>query len=73
MASSGLTRSVLVTTVASEQEDIVSWQNKPFRLHLGMNTYRLSYEELNKIMTDADGEIRDYLADGDEHAQENTV
>ena len=60
-----LTKSVLVTTVASEQEDIVSWQDKPFRLHLGMNTYRLSYEELSKIVSDADGEIRDYL--GEEH------
>ncbi len=69
-----LTRSVLVTTpiVRSEEVDSV-WQARPFKLQVGDVDVMLSYAELNKIMTDADGEIRDYLADGDEHAQENTV
>ena len=48
-----LTRSVLVST--------------PFKLQVGNVNVRLNYQELSKIMTDADGELRDYLADGDEH------
>ena len=69
-----LTRSVLVTTPVVRQEESDSvWQARPFKLQVGDVDVMLSYAELNKIMTDADGEIRDYLADGDEHAQENTV
>ncbi len=69
-----LTRSVLVTTPTSRSEVVDSvWQARPFKLQVGDVDVMLSYAELNKIMTDADGEIRDYLADGDEHAQENTV
>ena len=61
-----LTRSVLKTTVASEQEDIGTvWQDRPFKLQVGNVNVRLNYAELSKLMADADGEIRDYL--GDEH------
>ena len=63
-----LTRSVLVTTPASSIEDIGTvWQDRPFKLQVGNVNVRLNYEELSKLMTDADGELRDYLADGDEH------
>ena len=75
-----LTRSVLVTTPVVRQEEVDSvWlariqgDKRPFLLQVGNIDVMLSYAELNKLMTDADGEIRDYLADGDEHAQENTV
>ena len=62
-----LTRSVLVTTPASSIEDIGTvWQDRPFKLQVGNVNVRLNYEELSKLMADADGEIRDYL--GDEHA-----
>ena len=61
-----LTRSVLVTTPASSIEDIGTvWQDRPFKLQVGNVNVRLNYEELSKLMADADGEIRDYL--GDEH------
>ena len=61
-----LTRSVLVTTPASSIEDIGTvWQDRPFKLQVGNVNVRLNYEELNKIVSDADGELRDYR--GDEH------
>ena len=62
-----LTRSVLVTTPDRESEDWDDfvWKSKPFKLTLGLQNFRLSYEELAKIISDADGELRDYL--GDEH------
>ena len=61
-----LTRSVLVTTPASSIEDIGTvWQDRPFKLQVGNVNVRLNYEELSKLMSDADGEIKDYL--GDEH------
>ena len=61
-----LTRSVLVTTPASSIEDIGTvWQDRPFKLQVGNVNVRLNYEELSKLMADADGEIRDYL--GEEH------
>ena len=61
-----LTRSVLVTTPASSIEDIGTvWQDRRFKLQVGNVNVRLNYEELSKLMADADGEIRDYL--GDEH------
>ena len=61
-----LTRSVLVTTpvVRSKEVDSV-WQDRPFKLQVGDVNVRLNYEELSKLMSDADGEIKDYL--GDEH------
>ena len=63
-----LTRSVLVTTPVSRLEEVGSvWQDRPFKLQVGQVDVMLSYAELNKLMTDADGELRDYLADGDEH------
>ena len=68
-----LTRSVLVTTPVLESEEVGSvWRDRPFRLQVGQDNalpidVMLSYAELNKLMTDADGELRDYLADGDEH------
>ena len=66
-----LTRSVLVTTpelgIKAVEEVGTVWQDRPFKLQVGDVDVMLSYAELNKIMTDADGEIRDYLADGDEH------
>ena len=61
-----LTRSVLVTTPASSIEDIGTvWQDRPYKLQVGDVNVRLNYEELSKLMSDADGEIKDYL--GDEH------
>ena len=63
-----LTRSVLVSTpVSSDVYDTHAWQDRPFKLQVGNVNVRLNYEELSKLMTDADGELRDYLADGDEH------
>ena len=61
-----LTRSVLVTTpvVRSKEVDSV-WHERPFKLQVGNVDVRLSYQELSKIISDADAEIRDYL--GDEH------
>ena len=61
-----LTRSVLVTTPASSIEDIGTvWQDRPFKLQVGNVNVRLNYEELSKLVSDADGELRDYR--GDEH------
>ena len=61
-----LTRSVLVTTPASNIEDIGTvWQDRPFKLQVGNVNVRLNYEELSKLVSDADGELRDYR--GDEH------
>ena len=66
MASSGLTRSVLVSTPVLEPEGSgYEWLNRPFRLQIDSIDVRLSYAELSKLLADADGEIRDYL--GDEH------
>ena len=69
MASSGLTRSVLVTTpelgIKAVEEVGTVWQDRPFKLQVGNVNVRLNYEELSKIMSDADAEIRDYL--GEEH------
>ena len=61
-----LTRSVLVTTPTLRSEVVDSvWQARPFKLQVGDVDVRLSYQELSKIMSDADAEIRDYL--GEEH------
>ena len=64
-----LTRTVLVTTPVSKigaiEEVGTVWQDRPFKLQVGDVNVRLNYEELSKLMADADGEIRDYL--GDEH------
>ena len=66
MASSGLTRSVLVTTPVLESEVVDSvWQARPFKLQAGDVNVRLNYQELSKIISDADAEISDYL--GEEH------
>ncbi len=66
MVSSGLTRSVLVTTPVVRQEESDSvWQARPFKLQVGDVDVMLSYAELSKLMADADAEIRDYL--GEEH------
>ena len=66
-----LTRSVLVTTPLSGLKAVEEvgtvWQDRPFKLQVGNVNVRLNYEELSKLMADADGELRDYLADGDEH------
>ena len=65
-----LTRSVLVTTPKDKESrlDLIGsvWQDRPFKLQIGNMQTRLNYEELSKLISDADGEIRDYL--GDEHA-----
>ena len=59
-----LTRSVLVTPPASESKELgYIWLERPFVLQLGDEKFRLSYEELSKIISDADGEIRDYLGE----------
>ena len=64
-----LTRSVLVTTpelgIKAGEEVGTVWQDRPFKLQVGNVNVRLNYEELSKIMSDADAEIRDYL--GEEH------
>ena len=64
-----LTRSVLISTPLSglraAEEVGTVWQDRPFKLQVGDVNVRLNYEELSKLMADADGEIRDYL--GDEH------
>jgi hypothetical protein len=64
-----LTRSVLITTpvlgTKAVEEVGTVWQDRPFNLQVGNVNVRLNYEELSKLMADADGEIRDYL--GEEH------
>ena len=64
-----LTRSVLVSTPLSGLKAVEEvgtvWQDRPFKLQVGNVNVRLNYEELSKLMSDADGEIKDYL--GDEH------
>ena len=64
-----LTRSVLVSTpelgIKAVEEVGTVWQDRPFKLQVGDVNIRLNYEELSKLIADADGEIRDYL--GDEH------
>ena len=61
-----LTRSVLVTTPVVRQEESDSvWQARPFKLQVGDVNVRVNYQELSKIISDADAEIRDYL--GEEH------
>ena len=64
-----LTRSVLVSTpvlgLKAVEEVGTVWQDRPFKLQVGDVNVRLNYEELSKLMSDADGEIKDYL--GDEH------
>ena len=66
-----LIRTVLVTTpelgIKAVEEVGTVWQDRPFKLQVGNVNVRLNYEELSKLMADADGELRDYLADGDEH------
>ena len=65
-----LTRTVLVSTpvlgIKAVEEVGTVWQDRPFKLQVGNVNVRLNYEELSKLMADADGEIRDYL--GDDHA-----
>ena len=64
-----LTRSVLVTTpelgIKAVEEVGTVWQDRPFKLQVGNVNVRLNYQELSKLMSDADAEIRDYL--GEEH------
>ena len=61
-----LTRSVLISTpVEFDVVEGVARNGKPFKLQIGQMDVRLSYAELSKLMSDADGEIKDYL--GDEH------
>ena len=64
-----LTRSVLVSTpelgIRAVEEVGTVWQDRPFKLQVGNVDVRLSYQELSKIISDADAEIRDYL--GEEH------
>ena len=62
-----LTRSVLVSTpvlgLKAVEEVGTVWQDRPFKLQVGNVNVRLNYEELSKIISDADGEIRDYLGE----------
>ena len=64
-----LTRSVLVSTPLSGLKAVEEvgtvWQDRPFKLQVGDVNVRLNYEELSKLVSDADGELRDYR--GDEH------
>ena len=64
-----LTRSVLVSSPKDKESrlDLIGsvWHDRPFKLQIGNMQTRLNYEELSKLISDADGEIRDYL--GDEH------
>ena len=66
-----LTRSVLVSTPLSGLKAVEEvgtvWQDRPFKLQVGDVKVRLNYEELSKLVSDADGELRDYR--GDEHVQ----
>ena len=43
----------------------IQGDKRPFKLQVGNIDVMLTYQELSKLMADADGEIRDYL--GDEH------
>jgi hypothetical protein len=65
-----LTRSVIVSSPKDKESrlDLIGsvWQDRPFKLQIGNMQTRLNYEELSKLISDADGEIRDYL--GEEHA-----
>ena len=54
-----LTRSVLVTTPDMDDAWSVA-KDSPFMLQIGAAQYFLDYEELSKIMADADREIRGY-------------
>ena len=62
-----LTRSVLVSTpvlgLKAVEEVGTVWQDRPFKLQVGNVNVRLNYEELGKIISDADAEIRDYLGE----------
>ena len=62
-----LTRSVLVTTpelgIKAVEEVGTVWQDRPFKLQVGDVNVRLNYQELSKLMSDADAEIRDYLGE----------
>jgi hypothetical protein len=62
-----LTRSVLVSTPLSglkEVEEVGTvWQDRPFKLQVGDVDVMLTYQELSKLMSDADAEIRDYLGE----------
>jgi len=64
-----LIRTVLVSTpelgIKAVEEVGTVWQDRPFKLQVGNVNVRLNYEELSKLMSDADGEIKDYL--GEEH------
>ena len=64
-----LIRTVLVSTpelgIKAVEEVGTVWQDRPFKSQVGNVNVRLNYEELSKLMSDADGEIKDYL--GDEH------
>ena len=64
-----LTRSVIVSSPKDKESrlDLIGsvWQDRPFKLQIGNMQTRLNYEELSKLISDADGEIRDYL--GEEH------
>ena len=64
-----LIRTVLVSTpelgIKAVEEVGTVWQDRPFKLQVGDVNVRLNYEELSKLMSDADGEIKDSL--GDEH------
>jgi len=68
-----LTRSVLVSTPLVRSKEVGSvWQDRPFKLQVGHLNVTLNYEELSKIISDAEGEIRDLLdyedtLYGDEH------
>ena len=54
-----LTRTVLVSTPDTDDAWSVV-KDSPFMLQIGAAKYFLDYEELSKIMADADREIRGY-------------
>ena len=57
-----LTRSVLVTTPEDREVPVeYRMSDHPFKLRIGSSEYRLTYLELQKILTDGEGEIRDWL------------
>ena len=60
-----LIRTVLVSTpelgIKAVEEVGTVWQDRPFKLQVGNVDVRLSYLELQKILTDGEGEIRDWL------------
>lgn len=53
-----LSRAIIVTRTVKP-----AYPKQAFTLQLGNHKYILTYEELSKIISDGEAEIRDYLGD----------